>query len=118
SPWKVSFSLSSATFVDGETGIETVIQQGISKEELAEYNSLAKNMNSIIEKQGVVKHKDVVRVKELYGLISEKQRKNAEAFPDFSKLPPPPAPAIQESKTALINRQKVETTAMTAEEIK
>lgn len=99
---------------------ETVIQEGISKEELAEYNSLAKNINSIIEKQGVVKLKDAVRVKELHSLMSEKQRKNAEALPDFSKLPPPPppAPAIQESKTALLNGQKVQTTVMSIEEIK
>ena len=68
-------------------------QQEASKEQLEEYNKLAKHLNLIIKKQGVVKVKDVVRMKELYELMSEEQRENAEKFPDLSKLPPPPPPA-------------------------
>ena len=93
SPWKVKVGVTNVTFVDDVTGKETIIQQGASKEQLEEYNKLAKHLNLIIKKQGVVKVKDVVRMKELYELMSEEQRENTEKFPDLSKLPPPPPPA-------------------------
>ena len=93
SPWKVDVKLQNITFIDDKTGGKTIIQEGASKEQLEEYNKLAKHLNLIIKKQGVVKVKDAVRMKELYELMSEEQRENAEKFPDLSKLPPPPPPA-------------------------
>lgn len=67
-------------------------QEGATKEQIAEYNKLAKYCNSQIAKKGVLKMKDVVRLKQLYGFMSDEQRKNAETLPDFTKLPPPPPP--------------------------
>ncbi len=75
--------------------IELKNNKGITKEELKEYNTLAKHINSQISESEypIVKHKDAVRVKYLYNKMSKEQKESAEAFPDFSKLPPPPPPA-------------------------
>ncbi|MEY8869281.1 M56 family metallopeptidase [Meridianimaribacter flavus] len=74
--------------------IELKNNKGVTKEELKEYNTLAKHINSQISESEypIVKHKDAVRVKYLYNKMSKEQKESAEAFPDFSKLPPPPAP--------------------------
>ncbi|GAA0738896.1 M56 family metallopeptidase [Gaetbulibacter jejuensis] len=75
--------------------IELKNNKGVTKEELEEYNALAKHINSQISESEypIVKHKDVVRVKYLYNKMYKEQKESAEAFPDFSKLPPPPPPA-------------------------
>ncbi len=75
--------------------IELKNNKGVTKEELKEYNTLAKHINSQISESEypIVKHKDAVRVKYLYNKMSKGQKESAEAFPDFSKLPPPPPPA-------------------------
>lgn len=68
-------------------------QKRASKEQIAEYNKIAKHCSSQIKNKGIVKHKDVERLKYLYNLMTPEQRKTSEPFPDFSKLPPPPPPA-------------------------
>jgi hypothetical protein len=68
-------------------------QEGASKEQIAEYNKIARHCSTQIKNKGIVKHKDVERLKYLYSLMTPEQRKSAEPFPDFSKLPPPPPPA-------------------------
>ncbi|RYH75897.1 M56 family metallopeptidase [Flavobacteriaceae bacterium 144Ye] len=81
--------------------VENILEQssqdtkGVTKEELKEYNTLAKHINSQISESEypIVKHKDAVRVKYLHNKMSKEQKESAEAFPDFSKLPPPPPPA-------------------------
>ncbi|BAO75988.1 hypothetical protein [Winogradskyella sp. PG-2] len=68
-------------------------QQGATKKQIAEYNKLAKHCNSDLESEfPIIKVKDVKRIEYLYGIMSEDQKKNAESYPDFSKVPPPPAP--------------------------
>lgn len=68
-------------------------QKGASKAQIAEYNKLAKHINSQSKDNPIIKIKDLERLKYLYDLMTEEQRKSAEPFPDFSKLPPPPPPA-------------------------
>jgi hypothetical protein len=73
-------------------------QKGASKEQIAEYNKIAKHCSTQIKNQGFVKQKDVVRLKYLYNLMTAEQRRTVEPFPDFSKLPPPPPPALESDK--------------------
>lgn len=68
---------------------DILIQKATDKQ-LGEYNALAKKYNSMDQDNMFIEKKDVKRLKELYGLMSETQRKNAEPFPKFP--PPPPAP--------------------------
>ena len=76
--------------IDGKT----IEQQIASKKQVAEYNQLAKHCNSQLESEfPIIKVKDVKRIEYLYGIMSVEQKKNAESYPDFSKLPPPPPPA-------------------------
>jgi beta-lactamase regulating signal transducer with metallopeptidase domain len=80
-------------------------QQGATKEQITEYNKLAKHCNSQLESDEfpIIKVKDVKRIEYLYGIMSEDQKKNAESYPDFSKVPPPflPHPEEQERPTVI-----------------
>ena len=100
------FSFSSKKIVEVEqtksnNTLTELQQEGISKKQLAEYNKLAKHYNDLLKTKSDVKIllEDVKRLKHLYNLMSDKQRKKAEPFPDFPKPPPPPpAPSTPKVK--------------------
>ena len=75
---------------NGESQSET--QNGVTKKQFTEYNTLAQKYNAMLSKDKSIqiKMKDVERLKYLYGLMSDKQKAKAESFPNFP--PPPPAP--------------------------
>ncbi|MEZ4780758.1 MAG: M56 family metallopeptidase [Flavobacteriaceae bacterium] len=64
-------------------------QDGASREQMKEYERLAKHYNSLPKDQLIIKKEDLERMKYIYHLMSDKQKKDAEPFP---VLPPPPAP--------------------------
>jgi len=65
-------------------------QEKATKEQVNEYNKLAKKYNTMDKENMFIMKNDVERLKYLYDLMSSKQRKNAEPFPNFP--PPPKAP--------------------------
>lgn len=71
------------------------LQEKASKSQIAEYNKLAKKYNAMSDDAMIVKKKDVERLKTIYTLMTESQRKNAEPFPT---LPPPPPDAPKAAK--------------------
>ena len=74
-------------------GNEVRSQQSATREEMKEYNALAKKYNDMDRDHMVIQKKEVMRLKEIYGKMSKKQRADAEPFPDFPSPPPaPPAP--------------------------
>ncbi|MEQ5792095.1 M56 family metallopeptidase [Muricauda sp. NFXS6] len=74
-------------------GNELQSQQSATREEMKEYNALAKKYNDMDRDHMVIQKKEVMRLKEIYGKMSKKQRADAEPFPDFPSPPPaPPAP--------------------------
>ena len=86
------------------SGIPQKIQEGATEEQVAEYNALATQYNTMIAEEESIwlKKDDVERLEYLYGLMSEEQRANAEPFPDFPEPPPPPeAPAAVEVMTEI-----------------
>ncbi|TMM58357.1 M56 family metallopeptidase [Maribacter algarum] len=62
--------------------------------QIAEYNLLAKKYNTMLaeSKSIQIKKQDVDRLEYIYGLMSDKQKADAEPFPDFPE--PPPAPKV------------------------
>ena len=66
-------------------------QKGASKEQLAEYNALAKAYNSQGKDNQIIKLDDMKRLKYLYDLMTDEQKKVAEPLPNFPPPPPPPA---------------------------
>lgn len=71
------------------------IQEGATKQQMDEYNRLAKSYNSQPEGRRIVKMKDYKRMKYIYDLMSPEQRKAAQPLP---KLPPPPPRAMHKGK--------------------
>jgi len=71
---------------DNEIDRETIIQEKASKEQVAEYNKLAKKYNSMSDNM-VIRGKELERIRYIYNLMTLEQRRNAEPFPNF---PPPP----------------------------
>ncbi len=89
---------SKASNISALTPIElAATQNGASREQMREYNELAKYYNSMPEDKMKIKLKDVERMKYIYNLMSEKQRQDAEPFPKIPKAPPAPdaSPAEQ-----------------------
>ncbi|MEX0314079.1 MAG: M56 family metallopeptidase [Allomuricauda sp.] len=75
-----------------------------SRSQIKEYNRLAKYYNNMSKDNMKVLRKHVERLTYLYKLMSEKQRKDAEPFPDFP-VPPPPPEAPMASKN-ISDRQR------------
>jgi len=74
-------------YVGHETKKE--LQDKATKEQIAEYNKLAKHYNNMSKNDMVVKVTDINRLSYIYKLMTKKQKQNAEPFPNF---PPPPPP--------------------------
>jgi biopolymer transport protein ExbD len=73
---------------------QSKIQQKATEEEISEYNKLTKHCNNQLKSDApIIKVKDIKRIEFLYGKMTDEQKKNAEPYPDFSKITPPPAPA-------------------------
>lgn len=66
------------------------IQKGASREQMKTYNALAKKYNEMSRDDMRILMKDVEQLKYIYSLMSDKQKADAEPFPDFPE--PPPAP--------------------------
>lgn len=85
--------------MDANDSPEIIDQKSASRDQMAEYNKLAIHYNTMLNKKKdiTIKMKHVERMKYIYGIMSDKQRKDAEPFPDFPKPPPPPeAPAVMD----------------------
>ncbi|MFD2789237.1 hypothetical protein KCTC52924_00738 [Arenibacter antarcticus] len=77
-------------------------QEEVTKNEIKEFNTLAKKHNAQPINERVVKGKDLKRLEYIYNRMSDAQKKNAQPFPECpapapapkvmknSKLPPPP----------------------------
>ncbi len=72
-------------------------QKQATKEQIDEYNRLAKMYNSQPEGKRIVKSKDYKRMKHIYNLMTVEQRKAAQPLP---KLPPPPPPPLHKGKVS------------------
>ncbi len=100
-------------------------QDGASRKLMAEYKTLAKKYNTMLSKSKSIqiKMKDVERLEYIYGLMSKKQKADAEPFPDFppmpeapkapkvvkgevSDIPPPPAPPKEPKKVKELKEPK------------
>ncbi|MFS4493264.1 M56 family metallopeptidase [Maribacter sp. 2308TA10-17] len=80
-------------------------QVSATKKEIAEYNTLAKKYNTMLaeSKSIQIKKQDVDRLEYIYGLMSDKQKANAEPFPDFPEPPPAPkAPRVMNGEASNI----------------
>ena len=87
-------------------------QQSATREEMKEYNALAKKYNNMDPEHMTIKKSEVMRLKVIYGKMSKKQRADAEPFPNFP--PPPPAPDATKPPmppSALKSVKEVKTTA-------
>ena len=69
-------------------------QEGATKNQIEEYNRLAKTYNKMLAGKGNIRIKksDVDRLAYLHGLMADNQRDEAEPFPDFPEPPAPPTP--------------------------
>ena len=67
-------------------------QKSASREQMREYNELARKYNEMDPDNMVVKKSELERMEYIYDLMSEKQRQDAEPFPNVPPPPPPPPP--------------------------
>jgi len=75
------------------------IQESASRKLMAEYNALAKKYNEMDSNRMRILKEDVERLEYIYSLMSDKQKADAEPFPDFPE--PPPAPKALNGTAAI-----------------
>lgn len=73
---------------------EAKFQEGATKKQVKEYNTLAKKYSSMSKDNFRILNKEVKRLKHLYSLMTAEQKENAQPFPDFPEPPPPPSPVV------------------------
>ncbi|MGB7394110.1 MAG: M56 family metallopeptidase [Pricia sp.] len=78
----------------------STFQEGATNKQIREYNGLAKKYNKMLAKKGNIriKKQEVERLEQLYAIMTESQREDAEPYPDFPeppKAPKPPTPPDQ-----------------------
>nr|WP_299074106.1 M56 family metallopeptidase [uncultured Allomuricauda sp.] len=80
--------------IAGGVSTKKNFQINATRAQMAEYNSIAKKYNEMLSKQGDfhIEGADIERLKYLHGLMSDKQRANAEPFPNFPEPPSAPEP--------------------------
>ncbi len=88
----------------GPEDLPSPTQDGASRKQMAEYNKLAKKYNEMDSNHMKILKKDVERLKYIYDAMSDKQRADAEPFPDFPE--PPPAPNAPKSPKAPNEREE------------
>ena len=88
-----SFSGRETITLPMEETVEEVFQQtSATREEKKEYNKLARKYNAMKKEERIVKLKDLKRLEFIYQKMSDKQRADAEPFPECIPPPPPPPP--------------------------
>ncbi|MBT8306379.1 MAG: M56 family metallopeptidase [Maribacter sp.] len=75
---------------------EIKVQGGATKKQIEEYNALAKKYNAQPIQERIIKKKEIERLEYLYNLMTDKQKKKAQPFPECP--PPPPAPKAVKGK--------------------
>ncbi len=73
--------------------------KGATRDEMKEYNSLAKKYNEMPKNEMRIKMKEVERMTFIYNKMSEKQRADAEPFPYIPEPPKAPKPPRSEMAT-------------------
>ncbi len=75
-------------------------QDKATPKQLAEYNKLAKKYNNQPEDKRFIERKEVEKLEYIYSLMTEKQKTEAEPFPNFPS--PPPAPKVKKGEVSNI----------------
>ena len=105
--------------MEANSSSEIEQQTSASREQMKEYDKLAKKYNNLPKGKEVYKLEELERMKYIYGLMSDKQRKSAEPFPKF---PEPPvigtAPKKSDGKAELAKLKKAEAQLAKAERAK
>ncbi|RZN84251.1 MAG: M56 family metallopeptidase [Winogradskyella sp.] len=81
-------------------------QKTPTAKEVAEYNAWAKKLSNQISKAKsnknadypIIKQKDIEKYKSIYSRMTEKQKTNAEVFPNIPPPPPPPPTKVKQYK--------------------
>ncbi|WP_179343478.1 M56 family metallopeptidase [Winogradskyella ursingii] len=105
--------LKTANEADWDKVNEILDQQKATKKQIADYNAWAKRINNAIDKAErssskvkeypIIKQKDFEKFERIYKvLMSQKQRENAEPWPNFSNWPPPPPPPPAPERATVI----------------
>ncbi len=82
---------------------DILVQKGATKEQIAEYNALAKKYNALPINERIIKKKEIERLEYIYNLMTDKQKDKVEPFPECP--PPPPAPKVIKGKASHIPPQ-------------
>lgn len=97
--FKTNSNLSISTQLNDPMPPIVIILEKATKDQIKEYNKLAKKYNDMPQDNMRINGKEITRMRYLYDLMTIEQRKNAEPYPNIPPPPPPPpapdAPPIE-----------------------
>ncbi len=89
----LSFSSTNTVYQNQHLNTTISSNEGATKKQVEEYNSLAKKYNAIIKSDNVKIHiTDVNRMSYLYSITTKDQRESAEPYPTIPPMPEAPEP--------------------------
>ncbi|WP_405380157.1 M56 family metallopeptidase [Maribacter sp. LLG6340-A2] len=86
----MEYGTATINIVGRENSMKSSQQKTATREEMKEYNRLAKKYNEMDRNQMQIKMQDVQRLKTIYSKMSTKQREDAQPYPDFPEPPKTP----------------------------
>ena len=81
-------------------------QDGATKKEISDYNTLAKKYNNMDPNSMRIEKSEVDRMAYIYSIMTEKQKKEAEAYPEIPPMPEPPMPPAPPMSNRLLAQEK------------
>tara|TARA_R110002051_G_scaffold138476_5_gene211219 strand:+ start:3569 stop:5953 length:2385 start_codon:yes stop_codon:yes gene_type:complete len=88
------------------TELQPMPQEQASTKQISEYNTLAKKYNKMDPNNMWIQKSEVDRMKYIYSIMTEKQKKEAEAYPDIPPMPEPPMPPTPPLSNRLLEQEK------------
>tara|TARA_R110000796_G_scaffold37722_4_gene95390 strand:- start:297141 stop:299249 length:2109 start_codon:yes stop_codon:yes gene_type:complete len=81
-------------------------QDGATEAQILEYNTLAKKYNTMDPNHMRIQKSEIDRMEYIYSIMTEKQKKDAEAYPEIPPMPEPPMPPLPPMPNRLLEHEK------------
>lgn len=102
-----NMNLSQREKVENPDTVKSLLpQDGATKKEISDYNTLAKKYNNMDPNSMRIEKSEVDRMAYIYSIMTEKQKKEAEAYPEIPPMPEPPMPPAPPMSNRLLAQEK------------
>ena len=81
-------------------------QDGATEAQILEYNTLARKYNTMDPNNMRIQKSEIDRMEYIYSIMTKKQKKDAEVYPEIPPIPEPPMPPLPPMPNRLLEHEK------------